>query len=149
MAMRILILSWEYPPNVVGGMGRHVAELLPELARQGITHLFINLPELKRLRNSYDYQYVFNGQPRKGTWNLDRAAWREMARFIERFCRPVYKSGVPFKDVGMVYAAFDEDTASRCREPSFDPELEAPFTLRRRGWTWPDSYQIYRLKAVD
>lgn len=29
--MRILILTWEYPPYVVGGMGKHVAELVPEL----------------------------------------------------------------------------------------------------------------------
>ena len=34
--MRILMLSWEYPPNVVGGMGRHVAELAPALAQQGL-----------------------------------------------------------------------------------------------------------------
>ena len=31
--MRILMLSWEYPPYLVGGMGAHVAELLPALAR--------------------------------------------------------------------------------------------------------------------
>ncbi|MCB0115263.1 MAG: glycosyltransferase family 4 protein [Caldilineaceae bacterium] len=30
--MRILLISWEYPPFVVGGMGKHVAELLPALA---------------------------------------------------------------------------------------------------------------------
>lgn len=35
-SMRILMLSWEYPPYVVGGLGRHVAELTPALARQGI-----------------------------------------------------------------------------------------------------------------
>ena len=29
--MRILMLSWEYPPHVVGGLGKHVAELLPPL----------------------------------------------------------------------------------------------------------------------
>lgn len=27
--MRILVLSWEYPPYVVGGMGKHVAGLIP------------------------------------------------------------------------------------------------------------------------
>ncbi len=27
--MRILMFSWEYPPYVVGGLGKHVAELLP------------------------------------------------------------------------------------------------------------------------
>lgn len=31
--MRILILSWEYPPYVVGGMGKHVAELAPALQK--------------------------------------------------------------------------------------------------------------------
>lgn len=30
--MRILALSWEYPPNMVGGIGKHVADLLPLLA---------------------------------------------------------------------------------------------------------------------
>ncbi|RMF05440.1 MAG: glycosyltransferase family 1 protein [Chloroflexi bacterium] len=33
---RILMLSWEYPPHIEGGLGRHVAELAPALARQGI-----------------------------------------------------------------------------------------------------------------
>ena len=32
--MRILMLSWEYPPYVVGGMGKHVAELVPMLGCQ-------------------------------------------------------------------------------------------------------------------
>lgn len=30
--MRILMISWEFPPHVVGGIGRHVAELAPALA---------------------------------------------------------------------------------------------------------------------
>lgn len=34
--MRILMLSWEYPPNLVGGLGAHVAELVPALAEQGV-----------------------------------------------------------------------------------------------------------------
>ncbi len=34
--MQVLMLSWEYPPHMVGGLGRHVAELTPALARQGI-----------------------------------------------------------------------------------------------------------------
>ncbi len=32
--MRVLMLSWEYPPYVVGGLGSHVADLLPALDRQ-------------------------------------------------------------------------------------------------------------------
>lgn len=34
--MRVLMFSWEYPPNVVGGLGKHVAELLPALVGQGV-----------------------------------------------------------------------------------------------------------------
>ncbi len=33
--MRILLLSWEYPPRVVGGLGRHVGALSRNLAAQG------------------------------------------------------------------------------------------------------------------
>lgn len=31
--MKILMLSWEYPPHVVGGLGRHVADLTPALSQ--------------------------------------------------------------------------------------------------------------------
>ncbi|MBN1221425.1 MAG: glycosyltransferase family 4 protein [Anaerolineae bacterium] len=34
--MRVLMLSWEYPPHLVGGLGRHVAELSLALAEQQI-----------------------------------------------------------------------------------------------------------------
>ncbi|MBC7971622.1 MAG: glycosyltransferase family 4 protein [Verrucomicrobia bacterium] len=33
--MKILVLAWEFPPRIVGGIARHVAELYPELAKQG------------------------------------------------------------------------------------------------------------------
>lgn len=33
--MRVLMVSWEYPPVVVGGLGRHVHELAVRLATQG------------------------------------------------------------------------------------------------------------------
>ncbi|NUT97388.1 MAG: glycogen/starch synthase, partial [Saccharothrix sp.] len=33
--MRVLMLSWEYPPVVVGGLGRHVHALATQLASQG------------------------------------------------------------------------------------------------------------------
>src|SRR5689334_19807433 len=34
--MRVLMLSWEYPPHIVGGMGKHVLELAPALTAQQI-----------------------------------------------------------------------------------------------------------------
>ncbi|MCC7355563.1 MAG: glycosyltransferase family 4 protein [Anaerolineae bacterium] len=34
--MRVLMLSWEYPPHLVGGLGKHVTEIIPALVRQGV-----------------------------------------------------------------------------------------------------------------
>jgi len=34
--MRVLMLSWEYPPHVVGGLGKHVGEIVPALGGAGI-----------------------------------------------------------------------------------------------------------------
>lgn len=58
--MRLLIISWEYPPNVVGGIGKHVAELVQAftaLAAEGSSpfHLDLltphagNAPEMEKL----------------------------------------------------------------------------------------------------
>lgn len=33
--MRILVLAWEFPPRIVGGLARHVAELYPEIVELG------------------------------------------------------------------------------------------------------------------
>lgn len=46
--MRLLMLSWEYPPNVMGGLGQHVAELAPTLAQQGVeVHLVTPTANIK------------------------------------------------------------------------------------------------------
>ncbi len=37
MSVRVLMLSWEYPPNHVGGLGRHVLHLSRALKRAGAT----------------------------------------------------------------------------------------------------------------
>ncbi len=35
--MNILVLAWEFPPRIIGGISRHVAELYPELVNLGHT----------------------------------------------------------------------------------------------------------------
>ena len=58
--MRLLFISWEYPPHVVGGIGKHVAELVPAfraLADEGGTPFQLdvltpqtgNAPEVEQL----------------------------------------------------------------------------------------------------
>lgn len=34
--MHVLMLSWEYPPHSIGGMGTHVADLIPALHQDGV-----------------------------------------------------------------------------------------------------------------
>jgi glycosyltransferase involved in cell wall biosynthesis len=34
--VRVIMLSWEYPPRLVGGIARHVQELSEALAAQGV-----------------------------------------------------------------------------------------------------------------
>ena len=34
--MRVIMLSWEYPPRIVGGISPHVHDLSEELVRQGV-----------------------------------------------------------------------------------------------------------------
>jgi glycosyltransferase involved in cell wall biosynthesis len=43
--MNVLMLSWEYPPFVVGGLGAHTAHLAPELSREGV-HVHMVTPRL-------------------------------------------------------------------------------------------------------
>ena len=33
--MKILVLAWEFPPRIVGGIARHVGELYPEIVALG------------------------------------------------------------------------------------------------------------------
>jgi glycosyltransferase involved in cell wall biosynthesis len=33
--MKILVLAWEFPPRIIGGIARHVAELYPEMVKLG------------------------------------------------------------------------------------------------------------------
>ncbi len=38
--MKILVLAWEFPPRIIGGIARHVAGLFPEIVRLGqVVHL--------------------------------------------------------------------------------------------------------------
>lgn len=55
--LRILMLSWEYPPHTIGGLGKHVLDLLPALDRHGaevhlITPQLMGGPEFEHLPES-------------------------------------------------------------------------------------------------
>ncbi|NLQ04095.1 glycosyltransferase family 4 protein [Cylindrospermopsis raciborskii] len=45
--MKILVLSWEFPPRIVGGIARHVGELYPELVKLG-HEIHLITPDVKQ-----------------------------------------------------------------------------------------------------
>jgi len=56
--MKILVLSWEFPPRLVGGIARHVAELYPEVIKLGhqvhlVTIEFGNAPHYEQVEGCH------------------------------------------------------------------------------------------------
>ena len=63
--MRILMLSWEYPPRVVGGIARVVGELSKRLAKEGhdvtvVTYREGNMPYVKKEKSGVKVYCVDN-----------------------------------------------------------------------------------------
>ena len=74
--MRVLVLSWEYPPHVVGGLGRHVADLEPAepTAEQIQAERERIEKENQRKQDEYDRQ-VADGKKRVSELNARFADW--------------------------------------------------------------------------
>ena len=61
--MRVMILSWEYPPRIVGGLGRHVYHLATSLASEGVkvhvvTKDYPGAPEYEESEGVHIYRVV-------------------------------------------------------------------------------------------
>jgi len=61
--LRVMILSWEYPPRIVGGLGRHVYHLATSLASEGIkvhvvTKDYPGAPEYEESEGVHIYRVV-------------------------------------------------------------------------------------------
>lgn len=86
--MRVLMFSWEYPPHVVGGLGKHVMELTPALVRQGVTvHLVTPAWNGGEPREAVDGITVHRVPPAPAGDNIHDTAWRtnrELQRYVER-----------------------------------------------------------------
>jgi len=87
--MRVLMFSWEYPPHVVGGLGKHVMELTPALARQGVkVHLVTPAWNGGEPRETVDGITVHRVPPPAPVGsNIHDTAWRanqELQRYAEQ-----------------------------------------------------------------
>ncbi len=52
--MKILVLAWEFPPRIIGGIARHVAGLFPEIVRLGHVVYLLTVA----VENSLPYEQV-------------------------------------------------------------------------------------------
>lgn len=75
--MRVLMLSWEYPPHIVGGLGHHVQALVPELlAADPTLQIYLVTPTFdgEAAEQSYDRLVVARvpvGRPLNDTYYAD------------------------------------------------------------------------------
>lgn len=90
---RVLILSWEYPPHIVGGLGRHVYDLSRELAQLGdmvtvVTLLQSGSPPTEEVNGVRVYRVPVAGD------RTDFLAWvRELNRAIVAAVEHLWQEG--------------------------------------------------------
>jgi glycogen(starch) synthase len=75
LADRVLILSWEYPPVIEGGLARHVRKLAEELVRQGVA--------VDVLTRGTGETLEFQERAGVGVYRVREPRWpRDLGRFV-------------------------------------------------------------------
>lgn len=92
--MRILMLSWEYPPHVVGGLGKHVAELLPAMARRDDVEVHLITPRWVGgfPREQMERVVIHRADPPIANGDIYTTAWKtnlELERYAEHLWKEV------------------------------------------------------------
>lgn len=75
MVLRVLHLSWEYPPDIRGGLGRALGELLPALAQEGV-EVTVAAPGDSRMDIPGKVRIVRAPARREGFWAMNVALSR-------------------------------------------------------------------------
>ncbi len=95
--MRILMFSWEYPPHIVGGLGKHTAELVPPLSELPDVDLHLVVPRLgggarqEQVRQATIHRVgppITNG-------DFYTAAWQTNVR-LEEYAHQLWQAQGPF-----------------------------------------------------
>ncbi|MDY7013598.1 MAG: glycosyltransferase family 4 protein [Cyanobacteriota bacterium] len=88
--MRILVLAWEFPPRLVGGLARHVAELYPELVKLGceihlITVEFGSAPRYEVVEGIFVHRVPVGQSDNFFHWvaNFNESAGRQGGKVLE------------------------------------------------------------------
>jgi glycosyltransferase involved in cell wall biosynthesis len=87
--MKILALAWEFPPRIVGGIARHVAELYPELVKLGheihlLTIEFGQAPAYEEVAGVYVHRVPVAGHPNFWQWvgNMNESMGRHGGKLL-------------------------------------------------------------------
>jgi glycogen synthase len=84
--MRVLMLSWEYPPHSVGGLGKHVSELVPALDHQGI-EIHLITPRMRggdHFTQEDEDTYIYRVEPPHLNWSdFFTVAWQTNLKLQE------------------------------------------------------------------
>jgi glycogen synthase len=96
---RVLILSWEYPPVIEGGLARHVRKLSEELVRQGVAVDVLTRASGERLASERAAVGPLTVEERAGVnvYRVREPSWpRDLDRFVawvQRMNRDMLEAG--------------------------------------------------------
>ena len=102
--MRVLMLAWEYPPHKIGGLGKHVTELVPALAAEGV-EVYLVTPRIKG-GEPYSEELAESGTGYTRVYRVDPAdvdpddffalAWQTNLKLQEKAAEIIRQNG-PFE----------------------------------------------------
>jgi glycogen(starch) synthase len=95
--MRILMFSWEYPPHVVGGLGKHAAELVPPLGNLAGLDLHLVAPRWSggESREQVGGATVHRVDPPITEGDFYTGAWQTNLR-LEEYAQRLWEEDGPF-----------------------------------------------------
>ncbi|NLF11731.1 MAG: glycosyltransferase family 4 protein [Anaerolineaceae bacterium] len=95
--MRVLMFSWEYPPHVVGGLGKHVAEILPPLGNLENLEVHLVAPRWGggAARETVGGATVHRVDPPITEGDFYTGAWQTNLR-LEEYGRTLWQESGPF-----------------------------------------------------
>jgi glycosyltransferase involved in cell wall biosynthesis len=95
--MRILMFAWEYPPHVVGGLGKHTAELLPALGELPDLELHLVTPRWAggQLMEAVGQATVHRVDPPVTDGDFYTRTWQTNLR-LEQYAHRLWEETGPF-----------------------------------------------------
>jgi glycogen(starch) synthase len=148
--MRILMFSWEYPPHVVGGLGKHVAELvpplgsLPDVELHLVTPRWVDSKPMEKVGRSTIHRVPT--APIEGDFYT--AAWQTNVR-LEAYAHSLWEESGPF-DLIHVHDWLVAFVGAACKRSYKAPLLSTIHaTERGRGRGHLGSEQARAIHSVE